>query len=238
MLNKTVLTLIVAALFFSGSFFFRPVTGHAEEFSADIVTDMPTGSVNGKIYFKNNQLNRSDMMGMINIVKYPEVYQIFTGTKKFHVSNVTELEADDPMAGVTDFEAWARENDLKKTGAESIEGFACDIFEGTVDIDEDSGETAPMKIWLSRKLQYPLKTETMMPEPVGRVVSLVKNIKTGTQPAHLFEIPAGYTRADSMEQAMGMPDMSRFSDGQMPSAEQMGEMMKQVQDMMKNMQQE
>jgi hypothetical protein len=78
----------------------------------------------------------------------------------------------------------------------------------------------------------------MMPEPVGRVVSLVKNIKTGTQPAHLFEIPAGYTRADSMEQAMGMPDMSRFSDGQMPSAEQMGEMMKQVQDMMKNMQQE
>jgi len=199
---------------------------------------MPTGSVNGKIYFKNNQLNRSDMMGMINIVKYPEVYQIFTGTKKFHVSNVTELEADDPMAGVTDFEAWARENDLKKTGAESIEGFACDIFEGTVDIDEDSGETAPMKIWLSRKLQYPLKTETMMPEPVGRVVSLVKNIKTGTQPAHLFEIPAGYTRADSMEQAMGMPDMSRFSDGQMPSAEQMGEMMKQVQDMMKNMQQE
>jgi outer membrane lipoprotein-sorting protein len=238
MLNKTVLTLIVAALFFSGSFFFRPVTGHAEEFSADIVTDMPTGSVNGKIYFKNNQLNRSDMMGMINIVKYPEVYQIFTGTKKFHVSNVTELEADDPMAGVTDFDAWARENDLKKTGAESIEGFACDIFEGTVDIDEDSGETAPMKIWLSRKLQYPLKTETMMPEPVGRVVSLVKNIKTGTQPAHLFEIPAGYTRADSMEQAMGMPDMSRFSDGQMPSAEQMGEMMKQVQDMMKNMQQE
>jgi hypothetical protein len=37
---------------------------------------------------------------------------------------------------------------------------------------------------------------------------------------------------------MGMPDMSQFSEGQMPSAEQMGEMMKQVQDMMKNMQQE
>ncbi len=80
-------------------------------------------------------------------------------------------------------------------------------------MDEETGETAPMKIWLSRKLQYPLKSETMMPEPVGRVLTLVKNIKTGKQPAHLFEIPDGYTRAASMEQAMGMPDMKQFSEG-------------------------
>jgi len=237
MFNKTVLTLIVAALFISGSFF-RPDMVHAEEFSADIVTDMHTGSVNGKIYFKNTQLNRSDMMGMINIVKYPDVYQLFTGTKKYHVSNVTELETDDPMAGITDFTAWATENDLKKTGTESIEGFDCDIYEGTIEVDEETGETAPMKIWLSRKLQYPLKTETLMPAPVGSVVSVVKNIKTGKQPARLFEIPEGYTQADTMEQAMGMPDMSQFSEGQMPTGEQMENMMKQVQEMMKNMQQQ
>lgn len=59
--------------------------------------------------------------------------------------------------------------------------------------------------------------------------------KTGSQPDHLFEIPDGYTRAATMEQAMGMPEMGQFSDGPMPSAEQMDEMMKQVQDMMKNM---
>jgi len=238
MFNKTVLILIVAALFISGSLFSRPGMVHAEEFSADIVTDMHTGSVNGKIYFKNTQLNRSDMMGMINIVKYPDVYQLFTGTKKYHVSNVTELETDDPMAGITDFKAWATENDLKKTGTESLEGFDCDIYEGTIEVDEETGETAPMKIWLSRKLQYPLKTETLMPAPVGSVVSVVKNIKTGKQPAHLFEIPEGYTQADTMEQAMGMPDMSQFSEGQMPTGEQMENMMKQVQEMMKNMQQQ
>jgi hypothetical protein len=39
-----------------------------------------------------------------------------------------------------------------------------------------------------------------------------------------------------MEQAMGMPDMSQFSEGQMPTGEQMENMMKQVQEMMKNMQ--
>ncbi|MDZ7666273.1 MAG: hypothetical protein U5K27_13295 [Desulfotignum sp.] len=238
MFKKTVLTLLFSTLFFSGSLFSHTAMVHAEAFSADTITDMHTGSVNGKIYFKNARTNRNEMMGMINIIKYPEVYQLFTGTKKYHVSNVTELETDDPMAGITDFEAWAKENDLKKTGTESLEGFACDIYEGTIEIDEDTGETAPMKIWLSRKLQYPLKTQTEMPPPVGSIVSVVKNIKTGKQPAHLFEIPKGYTQADTMEQAMGMPDMSQFSEGQMPSEEQMENMMKQVQDMMKNMQQE
>ncbi len=211
---------------------------HAEEFSADIVTDMHTGSVTGKMYFKTTRVNRNDMMGMINIMKHPQVYQLFTGTKKYHVSDVTELETDSPMAGISDFETWAKESNLQKTGTESIEGFVCDIYEGTIEVDEETGETAPMKIWLSRKLQYPLKSETMMPEPVGRVLTLVKNIKTGKQPAHLFEIPDGYTRAASMEQAMGMPDMKQFSEGKMPSAEQMDEMMKQVQEMMKNMKQE
>lgn len=238
MFKKAVIIMCLALLTLTGSSAICTTPVQAEEFSADIVTSMHTGSVNGKIYFKNSQVNRNEMMGMINILKYPHVYQLFSNTKKYHVSDVTELDTEDPMAGVSDFGAWAKENDLEKTGTESIEGFVCDIYEGTIEIDEDTGETAPMKIWLSRKLQYPLKTQALMPPPVGSVVSTVKNIKTGKQPSHLFEIPNGYTKADTMEQAMGMPAMDQFSDGQIPSAEQMDEMMKQVQDMMKNMQQE
>jgi hypothetical protein len=238
MIKKAVVIVCLVLLYHAGSFAIHVATAHAEEFSADIVTDMSTGSVTGKMYFKNLQVNRNEMMGMINIIKHPHVYQLFTSTKKYHVSGVADLAIDDPMAGVYDFEAWAKENDLKKTGTESIEGFVCDIYEGTIDVDEQTGETAPMKIWLSRKLQYPLKTQTLMPPPVGRVQSHVKNIKTGRQPAHLFEIPDGYTEAATMEQAMGMPDMGQFSGGQMPTSEQMDEMMKHVQDMMKNMKQE
>lgn len=238
MLKKAVVIMCLTLLTITGLSAICTTSVHAEEFSADIVTNMHTGSVNGKIYFKNSQVNRNEMMGMINILKYPHVYQLFSNTKKYYVSDVTELDTEDPMAGVSDFGAWAKENDLEKTGTESIEGFVCDIYEGTIEMGEDTGETAPMKIWLSRKLQYPLKTEALMPPPVGSVVSAVKNIKTGKQPAHLFEIPDGYTKADTMEQAMGMPAMGQFSDGQMPSAEQMDEMMKQVQDMMKKMQRE
>jgi hypothetical protein len=244
MFKKTVIIIGFAVLTFTGSFAIFTAPVHAESFSADTVTQMDSGNVTGKLYFKNSEVNRNEMMGMINIIKYPQVYQLFSNTKKYYVSDVTELDTKDPMAGVSDFDVWAKENDLEKTGTESIEGFACDIYKGTIEVDEETGETAPVKIWLSRKLQYPLKTETLMPPPAGRVLSYVKNIKTGSQPDHLFDIPAGYTKAATMEQAMGMPAMGQFSDGQgqMPSSEQMGgmmdEMMKQAQDMMKNMPQE
>ncbi|MDT8379325.1 MAG: DUF4412 domain-containing protein [Desulfotignum sp.] len=236
--KKTVPVLMIALLITIGSCFTHATMVQAEEFSADMVTDMHTGSVKGKMYFKSPQMNRTEMMGMIHIIKYPNVYQLFTGTKKYHVSDVADRGTEDPLAGVSDFSAWAKENDLKKTGSDSIEGFVCDIYEGTIEMDEATGETAPMKIWFSRKLQAPLKTETLMPPPVGKVLSLVKNITPGKQPAHLFEIPEGYAEAATMEQAMGMPDMSQFSDGQIPSAEKMDEMMKQIQEMMKSMQKE
>jgi hypothetical protein len=43
-----------------GSFiaFIHATRAAAEEFSADMVTRMDTGSVTGKLYFKNNQVNR------------------------------------------------------------------------------------------------------------------------------------------------------------------------------------
>jgi hypothetical protein len=238
MIKKPAITLALALLFYAGSAFTDGYVVHAEEFSADVVTRMDSGNISGKLYFKNNQMNRNDMMGMIMIMNRPHVYQVFTSTKKYHVSDVEALEKENPMAGASDFQAWAKENNMKKVGTESIEGFTCDIYEGDVIFDEQSGQAAHMKFWLSRKLQYPLKTDSMMPPPVGRVTTVLQNIKTGRQPAHLFEIPDGYAAADSMEQAMGMPDMSQFSEGQTPSAEQMDEMMKQVQEMMKNMKQE
>jgi len=133
------------------------------------------------------------------------------------VTDVADLEKDNPMAGASDFHAWAKENNMKKTGTETVEGFACDIYEGDIAFDEETGQTVPMKFWLSRKLQYPIKTQSVMPPPVGKVTTVLQNIKTGPQPAHLFEIPEGYAEAGSMEQAMGMPDMGQFSEGQMPS---------------------
>ena len=238
MIQKTAAVLSFTILCCAVSFFSTAPAVHAEAFSADMITKMNTGSVSGKLYVKSNQVNRNEMMGMITIMNRPHVYQVFTRTKKYHVTDVAALEQDNPMAGAEDFHTWAKENNMKKTGTATIEGLACDIYEGTIILDKETGQATPMTFWLSRKLQYPVKTQSHMPPPMGRVTTYLKNIKIGKQPAHLFAVPDGYTEAPSMEQAMGIPDMGQFSEGQMPSAEQMDGMMKQVQEMMKNMQQE
>jgi hypothetical protein len=93
-----------------------------------------------------------------------------------------------------------------------------------------------MKLWYSTKLDYPVKTEMQLPAPMsGTSVSILENIKVGKQPASLFEIPAGYTEAASMQEAMGLGGFSMPSgEGaeEMPSQEQMDQMMQMMQEMM------
>lgn len=230
---------------FSVLFFSCPMFAWAKEFSADIVMDMQRGSFSGKVYFKNHDMIRNDVNQMINIINRPKVYQLFTKTKKYHVSNVDEMEKKNPLAGAEDFKAWAAQQKMKKVGQEAIEGFDCDIYEGDVTYDQAAGKTLHMKFWLSKKLNYPLKTENTMPGPMGKMTSRLENIKLGRLNDSLFEIPDDYTEAASMSEAMGMPDMGKFmksrgenkgempSEGSTPSKEQMQEMMKKMQEMMK-----
>lgn len=218
-------------------------TTFAAEFSADTITDMQTGGLTGKIYFKNREMSRNEMMGMINIINGSMIYKVFTDTKKYHVSNLDELEKNNPMAGARDFKTWAAKNNLKKIGTESVEGFKCDIYEGDVKFDKKGQHTNHMKFWVSTKLNYPLKTESTMAPPVGRISSRLENIKIGKQPNHLFEVPSGYTEAATMGEAMGMPTFMQGggdnADGQpageMPSKEQKGEIMKKMKDLMNKM---
>ena len=107
-------------------------------------------------------------------------------------------------------------------------------------MDEEQAPMA-MKFWYSTKLEYPVKTEMQLPAPMsGTTVSMLENIKTGNQPASLFEIPSGYTEAASMQEAMGlggfmMPgaggDTEGGGMGEMPSEEDMGQMMQMLQEM-------
>lgn len=223
----------------------------AKEFSADVVTDMPMMQKTGKLYYKNSDISRNEIMGIINIMKRPLVYQVFANTKKYYVSNIDELQKDSPTPDMADFKQWAAQNNMKKVGKEKIENYLCHIYEG--DIKSDGKQPAPhMKLWYSKELNCPLKTEIVLPEPGGTLSSLVKNIKIGKQPDSLFTVPAGYTQAKSMEEAMGMPNIGAIMEGQggmnvgggqekgkpAPSPEELEKMMKQMQNMMKEMQKE
>lgn len=219
----------------------------AAEFSADMIMEMPFGNESGKIYHKSADVSRTDMMGMINIMKYPLVYQLFEETSKYVVTDVDELSKDNPAANIRNFEHFAKENNFKKVGTENFQGYKCDIYEGEMLIGTGRGEAQEsifMKLWYSKDLDYPLRSESTLPPPLGgRVVSYLENISRGNQPASFFEIPPGYVQAQSINEAMGAGGMlsmpqglgQRPSGDEMPSQEEMDEMMKMMREMMEQM---
>lgn len=204
------------------------------EFSADMITHTPMGKESGKIYHKNSDISRTEIMGMTNIMKYPQVYQLVDETKKYVVTDLDELSKEHPATGIRDFDQFVKENNFRKSGTENLQGYRCEIYEGEVKFSSEAGHDSMsifMKLWYSRELDYPLKTESTLPPPMGgKVVSYLENITRGKQPDSLFEIPPDYTRVQSIQEAMGMPDIP--SIGEMPSPEQMEDMMEMMQKMM------
>jgi len=201
----------------------------AVEFSADEITSTGVEST-GKVYFKSQDVHRNDSgMGVISLTKRPMMYLFFTETKRYVVSNVEEAN-DNPMANIQDFDDFAKKNQLKKVGSETIEGFACEIYKGTIQLGDS---LVPSKLWYSRKLNYPVKTE--METPMGKMGSRLQNIRIGKQPDRLFEILPGYTKAKDTQEAMGISIPQVPTSGEM-NPKEMEKMMKQMQEMMKKQQ--
>jgi len=213
----------------------------AEEFSADQNATVSGMTFTSKIYFKDFKTSRTEAMGMVIITKDSVAYQLFESKKQYVVMDTEEAQEQNPLADADDFEDFIDQNEMKKVGKETVQGYKCDVYEGSFVMDEEQAPMA-MKFWYSTKLEYPVKTEMQLPAPMsGTTVSMLENIKTGNQPASLFEIPSGYTEAASMQEAMGlggfmMPgaggDTEGGGMGEMPSEEDMGQMMQMLQEMM------
>ena len=214
-------------------------TASAAEFSADMVIAMSGQKSSGKIFYKNTKANRQEIMGMISIYQHPVSYMLFPDTKRYVINDIEEQKKNNPMVDVDDFEQWFKKNDMKRVGEETLQGYMCTVYEGDLKINENE-PPMDMKLWYSSKLGYPVKSETTLPAPLsGKMTSTLENIDMSKQPDSLFEIPSGYTQAKSMQEAMGMggfPMPAGGEAGEMPSPEDMQEMMKSVQEMMKKAQ--
>lgn len=213
------------------------VTGvGAAEFSADMVMKVFGSNDAGKVYYKNQDLTRSDAMGMIIITKRPMFYKLFSDTKKYVVTDLAEIAKSNPTADSANFLEWMKKNNFKKVGTETFQGYDCDIYEGDVIIDKGQPEVH-MKAWYAKKLDYPIRNESTMPPPMGTMSTHLENIKIGSQPDHLFEIPAGYVKAKNMQDAMGVggmgPGSGSAGGGKAPSEAEMKKMKKMMEEMMK-----
>lgn len=224
-------------IFFSilALFFIVASTSVASEFSADEII-MMAGKIKGKIYYKNFETHRNDSMGMINIIKRPFVYQLSADTKKYTISNINDLAKKNPMA-IGSFEEMIKKNNMKKVGKDIIQSFKCDIYEGDITFTKNQ-PAMHMKIWYSKKLEYAVKTNMTLPAPMGTMSSHLENIKTGKQPDRLFEIPPGYSKVDTLQEAMGMGNIKPStiinegakipSSRQLPSSEDIKKMMEKM----------
>lgn len=216
-------------------FFWFVAQASAVEFSAEMKTSVMGMTTTSKIYHVNYKKERVEMMGMIFITGDPVSYQLFEDTKRYAVIDEEEMKQNNPMADVDSFEDYIKKNDMRKTGTESVGEYKCDVYEGNVQYAEDQPATA-VKFWYSPKLEYVLKTEAQLPAPMsGTSISTLENINIAKQPAGLFEIPDGYTQAQSAQDAMGMGGFAMPSgdeSSEMPSQEDMGKMMEMMQEMM------
>jgi len=200
------------------------------EFSADIVMESMAGKNSGKIYFKNDNTTRTEMMGTIAIMKRPYIYQMFTETRKYVVQNIDEMKQKNLALDAANLKEWIEKNKLKKTGSETLQGYRCDIYEGDVKYS-DEDPPVHVKMWHTPKLGYPLRHESVLPPPVGTVSSRLENIQLGSQPDSLFKVPDGYAEAKSAHEAMGMgsmPSLEGAGKGKAPSREDVEKMMKEM----------
>lgn len=173
------------------------------EFSADIAnTGREGGGKNAKVYFGKDKIrfesSRQEGMGGAVIVDlsahtstmvmdqqhmYMEMpIQMASKRDPYHF-----FRAGDPENACPDWLAQPanKGGTCHKVGNDTVNGRSVVKYEGT------NAEGKSGKAWLDPKLRFPVKWE----ESDGSGWEL-QNIKEGTQPANLFEIPAGYKKFD------------------------------------------
>ncbi|MDH7603037.1 MAG: DUF4412 domain-containing protein [Armatimonadota bacterium] len=174
----------------------------AADFSADTVTQFGSASITGKIYRRGSMIRQDTIMGpnKSTIIIRPDkkvVWIINPALKRY-----SEMPYNPKVADVS---VLANEKELskfavkKKLGSEKVNGYDCEKFELTFKDKQANKST----IWLAKKLQFPIKTQSQTPN--GVVTSQCKNIKASTPDKKLFELPTGYKKVSPRELGGAQP---------------------------------
>jgi hypothetical protein len=115
---------------------------------------------------------------------YMEMPQQMAGQRNSYTGNF--FRTGDVDAACSDWLQQARDkgSTCKRIGSDTVNGRSCVKYEAT----NQNGETT--NFWIDPKLRFPVKAQ-------GKNVSWeLRNIQEGSQPASLFEVPAGYSKFD------------------------------------------
>jgi len=167
----------------------------AAEFSATMITKAGGMEIPGKVYVKGNKMrNEIQAAGhpIINILRPDKklVWLIMPQQKAFMEMPINQ-ETQQKMMTLTE----KQKAKMKKVGSETIDGYACDKYETTMD---HQGKSMKVYTWIATDLGVPIRVVS----EDGSFAMEYKDIKPGGVADSLFEAPQGYKK---MKMPFAMP---------------------------------
>ncbi|MFZ5451026.1 MAG: DUF4412 domain-containing protein [Thermodesulfobacteriota bacterium] len=166
----------------------------AGEFSAQHVTRMDSQELRGKIYVQGDKIRQEFLTkegGSINIARPDKkiVWLLMPDQKICVELPFSQKALEKTMQMPKD------RKDMKLLGTETVNGYETEKYEV---VEKEKGGMGKYYVWVAKKLDMPIK----MASADGRFSSELLNIKQGSVPPEVFEIPAGYRK---MPMPRGMP---------------------------------
>ena len=157
----------------------------AQELSATIVNNSAGRTVNMKIYMKPDKYRTDmEMAGSATIVRKDlnKVWMIMTDQKAYmEMPGVTDAQtkmAEDKVKG---------EVSRKEVGSDTVNGHPATKYEVTAKVDD---KVMQIYQWWATDINFPVKTAAVD----GSWSMEYRDVKIGSQPDSLFEVPAGYKK--------------------------------------------
>jgi hypothetical protein len=167
----------------------------AAEFSASMITKAGGMEIPGKVYVKGDKMrNEIQAQGqtIINIMRPDKkVVWIIMPQQKAYMEMPITQETQQKMMTLTE----KQKAKMKKVGTETIEGYTCNKYETTMDLQ---GKSTTMYTWIATDLGMPIKVVSQD----GSFSTEFKDIKPGEMADSLFEAPQGYQK---MKMPFAMP---------------------------------
>ena len=164
----------------------------AKEMSVTVVSSSGGHTNQSKLYMKADKVRMENEMagGSYSIVRrdLKKVWMVMPPSKTY--MEMAEGKKED--AAIPEDKVKG-EVSRKVVGSETIDGHPCTKYEVTVKVDDKTMNTYQ---WMATDINFPVKTAAVD----GSWSMEYKDIKVGSQPDSLFELPAGY-------QKMAMPTM-------------------------------
>jgi outer membrane lipoprotein-sorting protein len=191
-----VVSLFIIGLGIAGS-------GHAAEFSADMIQKSSMGNTQGKVFVRGQNYRQEMAMGgqkqIMIFQKDKGIVWVLMPQLKMYMEMTAGGQQD--MAPPTP-EEMEKMGDKKYLGEEKINGYKCKKYRYTP--KDPSMGTSTM--WISNKLNFPIKVE--MQGSSGPMSVEYKNIQEKKIQDSLFNLPAGYQKM-SMPKMPNMPGMPK-----------------------------